>query len=92
MDNCPKCKTSFIGDPIPQEYLDEGCYGDSTHYRREIGIDGEYLGIYDGVVAWRCPDCGHEFPVSQHPVALELFNKYLGVRDENQTMEENTNG
>lgn len=27
-----------------------------------IGIDGGYMGIYDGIVAFRCPDCGHECP------------------------------
>lgn len=74
MDNCPKCGASFIGDPIPEELLDS--YSD-THWRRSIGIDGYFLGIYDGQVATKCPDCGAEFPVSQHPVHLEMFEKYL---------------
>lgn len=73
MDNCPKCNTSFIGDPIPEDIV-ENYVG--THWRREIGIDGGYMGIYDGLVAIRCPDCGEEFPVTDHPVHKELFKKY----------------
>jgi hypothetical protein len=49
----------LTGDPIPQEYIDKGYYGEGiTHYSRMIGIDGGRLGIYDGVIAWTCPDCG----------------------------------
>jgi rRNA maturation protein Nop10 len=68
MDNCPKCGSNWIGDPI--------LGNEESHWRREIGIDGGYMGLYDGLVAIRCPDCGEEFPVSQHPVHLELFDKY----------------
>jgi len=45
------------GNEIPEEnrhYYQEG----TTHYSRMIGIDGGRLGIYDGVIAWTCPDCG----------------------------------
>lgn len=76
MDNCPKCNSSWLGEPIPVEY--QGV-GGRTHYGREIGIDGGYIGVYDGVVAIKCPDCGAEFPRSNHPIALELFEKYNKV-------------
>lgn len=55
MNNCPHCNVSLIGGPIPQELLDDGCYGDSTHWRREIGI--EVRGVYDGTLMYKCPDC-----------------------------------
>lgn len=35
-------------------------YGDSTHFRREMGH--EVRGVYDGVLFWSCPDCGHAWP------------------------------
>jgi predicted Zn-ribbon and HTH transcriptional regulator len=70
MDNCPSCKSSWI-DQVNPELL----------YKREIGIDGGYMGIYDGLVAIRCPDCGEEFPVSSHPVHLEMFNKYKQLKE-----------
>lgn len=76
LNSCPKCNTSFIGEPIPQEYIDKGYYGDSTHYRREIGIDGGYAGIYDGIVAWQCPDCKHEFSRGDSTWAKQLFQDY----------------
>jgi hypothetical protein len=55
MDNCPKCKTSLIGEPIPEDIRHH--YGEYTNWRREIGI--EYRGKYDGVWEWKCPDCSH---------------------------------
>jgi hypothetical protein len=79
MNNCPKCNTSWIGDKIPDDIA--GHYSD-THWRREIGIDGGVMGIYDGLVAIRCCDCGEEFPVSNHPVHLEMFDKYMKMKGE----------
>lgn len=55
-DNCPKCNADLTGEPIPQEYIDEGLYAPgSTHYSRKIGIETR---DYDGVLFWQCPDCG----------------------------------
>jgi len=54
IDNCPKCKVSFIGEPIPEDMLE---HYSGTHWRREIGI--EIRGKYDGISEWRCPDCGY---------------------------------
>ena len=53
MDNCPKCNSSWIGDKIPDDLAE---HYTATHWRREIGIDGGLMGIYDGIVALRCPD------------------------------------
>ena len=73
MDACPKCKSSWVGEPIPEE-LREHYHG--THWRREIGIDGGFLGIYDGIVAWQCPDCHEEFPRGESSWAMDIFKKY----------------
>ena len=77
-ENCPKCNSSWIGDPIPQKYLE---YYSGTHWKREIGIDGGYMGIYDGLVAIRCPDCGEYFPVSDHEWHVEKFSKFLELKN-----------
>lgn len=54
---CPHCGYDLRGDPIPQEYRDSGFYHpDSTHYSRKIGV--EVRGVYDGILYWRCPQCG----------------------------------
>lgn len=63
-DNCPHCGVSLIGAEIPPENqhyynaLDKapGSPGWITHGRREIGI--QVMGDYDGVLYWKCPDCG----------------------------------
>lgn len=73
LDNCPKCGASFIGDPIPEDIIES--YS-GTHWRREIAIDGGMMGIYDGVVAYRCVDCGYYFPRNTSKWAIELFNKF----------------
>jgi len=58
---CPRCLTSWVGNPIPQEYIDKGYYAPGvTHYSSLIGI--EVIGLYDGVAYWRCPHCGTNFP------------------------------
>lgn len=81
-NECPKCKSSWIGEEIPEEHREE-YYGGSTHFKREIGIDGGQIGIYDGTVAVRCPDCGEDMPVSEHPVHLEMFEAYKKVMNGN---------
>jgi len=57
-ENCPLCGVSLLGDPIPQDELK--WHGDSTHWKREIGI--ERPEIYDGVFEWKCPDCLQTWP------------------------------
>jgi hypothetical protein len=55
-DNCPHCGVSLLGEPIPQESRDKGYYApESSHFRREYGIE---IQGYDGVLFWRCGDCG----------------------------------
>lgn len=79
MDNCPKCNSSWVGEEIPKDQQ-EWYHG--THWRRDIGIDGGFLGIYDGIVCIKCPDCGEEFPRNGSHWALEMFNKYKEVTGE----------
>ena len=73
-DNCPNCQKSFQGSPIPDNIRHH--YGDSTHWRLEIGIDGGRMGIYDGLVAYQCPFCSHEFARNSSEWALKLFKAY----------------
>ena len=77
MDNCPKCGVSWIGEEIPEKnrHLFE-----ATHWKREIGIDGGYIGIYDGIVALFCPDCKEFIPRNDSPWALEMFNKFMDYK------------
>jgi len=56
---CPNCGADFKGDPIPQEYIDKGYYGEEKYFSRCIGI---YDTGRDCTVAWQCPDCKHEWP------------------------------
>jgi hypothetical protein len=56
-EECPKCRANLIGDPIPEE--DREVFGGSTHFIRTIGLEDP--AIYDGVYAWKCPDCGYEW-------------------------------
>lgn len=65
--DCPHCGESMQGEPIPQEYIDKGWYGDSTHYGR--AIMHEIRGVYDGGLFFSCPDCGgrwHRWPEGHH--------------------------
>lgn len=52
-DNCPHCGTSLIGEKIPCDQRE--FFGNKTHFRREIGL--EFPEVYDGVIAYKCPDC-----------------------------------
>ena len=53
---CKLCDADLRGEPIPQEYIDKGYYGEeATHYSRLIGI--EIQGGYDGISYWKCPEC-----------------------------------
>lgn len=73
-DSCENCGESFLGKEMSKE--DKEIYG-TSHYRLEIGIDGGYMGIYDGLVAKMCPKCSRTFPVSNHKVHLEMYKKYI---------------
>jgi DNA-directed RNA polymerase subunit RPC12/RpoP len=54
-DPCPHCGASLQGAPIPAD--EQESYG-ATHFSRKIGI---YSREVDRTVAWRCPDCSHEW-------------------------------
>lgn len=56
-DTCPACGASMQAEPIPEEHRHH--YGDKTHYSRVIGV--EVPGVYDGILYWLCPDCGHKW-------------------------------
>lgn len=71
--NCPGCQSNWIGSPIPEK--DQHLYG-ATHFQRQIGIDGGMIGVYDGIVAHRCPDCGEDFPRNDSGWAMEMFESY----------------
>ena len=71
--SCPKCGTDLNGGSIYEHFLHEK--GDEAEALRiakmygatkESGQWGREIGIYDWdkdrTVAWRCPDCGHEWP------------------------------
>lgn len=73
---CPKCEVSLLGEPIPE---DKRKQYSGTHWKREIGIDGGYLGIYDGIVAYQCPDCKETWPRGLSTWAIEMFDKYQKV-------------
>ena len=69
MNKCPKCKSSWQGEPIPDR--------PGEFYGRQIGI--EVSELYDGLCAIRCPDCHSTFPVSEHPVDLWLFERFRAM-------------
>jgi predicted RNA-binding Zn-ribbon protein involved in translation (DUF1610 family) len=80
-DNCPHCGTNLIGQAISKE--SQVYYGNATHYRREIGV--EIRGVYDGVLFWECPECGHawhRFPETdyRHAKAQEYMDSRRGAR------------
>lgn len=60
---CPACDVNWQGDPIPQEYIEQGLYGANTHYSRVIGVEYSHdmPEHYDGLSEYRCPDCGARF-------------------------------
>lgn len=74
MNNCPKCNSSWLGEPIPEDIRH---HYSGTHWERQIGIDGDHLGIYDGIVALQCPDCKAVVPRNDSVWAKEMFDKYI---------------
>lgn len=73
-DGCPSCGSDLQGPPIPDDYRRKGLYGPyetaPTHYSRLVGV--EVSGIYDGVLYWQCPDCGHAWPRFEYGHRLGL--------------------
>jgi predicted Zn-ribbon and HTH transcriptional regulator len=51
-DTCPHCKTSLIGDPIPEEHRE--AFGGATHGSRLLSL---YDRSKDRTIAFQCPDC-----------------------------------
>ena len=59
-ERCPSCAADLDGGPIPQEMVEQGWYAPGAHWSRVIGR--EVTGVYDGILYWSCPDCGHAWP------------------------------
>ena len=57
-ENCPNCNKSFRGDPIPESQ--QIMFGGATHFSLKIGIEDS--AIYDGTIAWVCPECDYAWP------------------------------
>lgn len=56
---CPRCRAEFQREEIP--VADRASFDGETHFSRVIGI---YNHAADSTVAWKCPDCQHEWPVA----------------------------
>ena len=54
---CPHCGANLDGGPIPEK--DREWYSPPYRWAREIGI---YDMSRDRTIAWKCPDCGGEWP------------------------------
>lgn len=89
---CPVNGCDLRAGEIPQDYLEKGYYGPWSpedgprYYSRMIGV--EVPGVYDGVLYWRCPDCGaawHRW-VSVAPFAARaLAQPYIDRANESST-------
>lgn len=75
-DICPN-GCDLTGDPIPQETIDKGYFGDATHFSRMIGVSVQ--GWYDCILYWACPDCDatwHRWPAgTKEYIAAKRFMK-----------------
>ena len=75
LDNCPKCHTTWIGDPIPQGLFKTGhyktmddankaaasYYGWTKENNKCFKLEiGIYDMIEDRTVAYECPKCEHK--------------------------------
>ncbi len=71
-DTCPKCNSNLEGGLIFDTFMEQ--YGDEQKAleaadaygaTKTEGKWGRKIGLYslaeDRTVAWRCPDCGHEW-------------------------------
>ena len=80
-DKCPLCGSDWQGEPIPEDIKHH--YAPPYFFRRVIGIDGGSMGIYDGIVAYQCPDCKEYIPRANTQLALELFDKFIEYKNQN---------
>ena len=91
--NCPHCGASLdgglIGPELNSPYECDGetiyPYGKGAHWERQIGI--EVSGVYDGILAYRCPDCAGTWPSAVGALKVDkkskttLYEKYIqGVK------------
>lgn len=76
--NCPGCSADLRGNRIPGAERHLYTIG-ATHFSRKIGV--VVRGIFDGVLYWQCPDCGHRwhrFPVGDYRRAAAEPYVYVG--------------
>ena len=73
MKHCPNCNSNLEGGLIYQTFLEQGHSPEQAlDYAKGYGATategrwGREIGIYDidldRTVAWRCPDCNHQWP------------------------------
>lgn len=77
--NCPHCDENLIHSKIPD---DRKHLYSSEYFYNTIGIDGSHIGVYDGIVAWRCPDCGHEWARGNDDFWVCVFEKYRKLKED----------
>lgn len=69
---CPKCNTDLDGGSVWQYFFEKtGSETEADKIAKAYGADrtkgqwGRAIGIYDmeldRTVAWKCPDCGHQW-------------------------------
>jgi len=46
-------------------------FGGAKYFLRTIGI--EHPELYDGILEWECPDCGHRWPSK---IAVDLWRRF----------------
>lgn len=63
--SCPSCSASFVGAAIPEASIQMGWYPKTCNDCKKPNHFSRVQGIYDWhldlTVAWRCPDCQHEW-------------------------------
>jgi hypothetical protein len=73
------CLVSLEGEPIPEKHKE--FYGNTTHFSRRIGI--EVQGIYDGVLYYKCPDCGWAWQRFTSKWFMEMAQKFIDQNNAN---------
>lgn len=76
-EECPFCHSSLKGEEIPFE--EREAFGGITHFSRLIGI--EIPRKYDGVLAWKCPDCLHTWDRAPEPTQPGVYRTHPVVAE-----------
>lgn len=98
-EHCPHCGVSLLGEPIPADRrvtpeqwaspdpavrFSRPYAPDQTHFRREIGYEDR--DVYDGVLFWFCPDCGHawHFWTNAHGSRYQAAETAVALRNQHR--------